>query len=80
MYERPRIKPIYDKLTILKSPGENVCGNYCSKSALFVMSLEFRLKLPKLKKKYITSSVLETPIKDVLDVDIGERGTEKKCL
>ncbi len=37
-------------------------------------------KLPELKKKYINASVLETPIKGVLDVDIGERGTKKKYL
>jgi len=36
--------------------------------------------MPKFKNKYITSSVLETAIKGILDVDIGERGAEKKCL
>jgi hypothetical protein len=35
---------------------------------------------PKLKKKYINSSVLETAIKDVLDVDIGERGPKKMSV
>jgi len=34
-------------------------------------------KLSELKNKYINASVLETAIKDVLDVDIGERGTKK---
>jgi hypothetical protein len=33
--------------------------------------------LEKLKKKYIPASVLETAIKDILDVNIGVRGTEK---
>jgi hypothetical protein len=53
----------------------------CVRKSNFEVFLLLKVyKLSELKKKYINSSVLETAIKDVLDVDIGERGTKKMSV